>query len=473
VSVPGRLQRVLTAAALSSVLLSSVAVALPERAGASPGSAENAATRWMQRALDAVRSGSPAAHTSTPGAARTYAMTTAAMYDAVNGIDVANGASSRGRALVASYGGAPPGGNRDAAACAAAHAVLASLFAANATVKDSLDQALAGELAALGSDPAVESGRAWGASVGNEVVSRRSSDGTQTSTSQPGGSGPGVFPRTFSGTQFRNMVPFGIATAEPYLSSGPPPLTSTAYADAFNEVKEIGSLDDTNAERAAIARQWLAEAGTVRETGLWFKVALAVVAEQGTAASLSDTVRLLALLGMGTADAVVTSWNDKFNWHYWRPGDAIRQASTDGNPATDEDPGWNPRSGACAIGADLASCSTFGGTPEHTSGTSVFGGTASTILASFYCRDRIAFSFAGEQPGSTARSYSKFSEAAREAGRSRIYGGIHFQFSNDAGRTAGKGIGREIVRTRLLAAGSKPKADCPAQAARSRSRKAQ
>jgi len=109
-------------------------------------------------------------------------------------------------------------------------------------------------------------------------------------------------------------------------------------------------------------------------------VALVVVDERGTAVSLSDTVRLLALLGMGTAHAVVTSWSDKFNWHYWRPGDAIRQASTDGNPATEEAPGWNPRSGACAIGANLASCSTFGGTPEHTSGTSTFAGAASTIL---------------------------------------------------------------------------------------------
>lgn len=451
----GRLRTVLVAAALTSALVSSVAVAVPDRADASPGTG-NAATRWMQRALDAVRSGSPTAHTSTPGAGRTYAMATGAMYDAVNGIDVTAGASSRGHALVASYAGAPAGGDRSAATSAAGHAVLASLFASNPTVKSSLDQALADELAALGSDPAVESGRAWGASVGNEVVSQRSNDGTQTSTSLRGGAGPGVFPRTFSGTQFRNMTPFGVATVAPYLSSGPPPLTSPEYADAFNEVKELGTLNDTDPERAAIARHWLAEGGTVRETGLWFKAALVVVDEQGTAASLSDTVRLLALLGMGTADSVVTSWTDKFNWRYWRPGDAIRQAGADGNPATEQDAGWNPRSGPCAIGANLATCSTFGGTPEHTSGTSTFAGAASTILASFYCDDSVPFSFAGEQHGSPTRSYGGFAEAAREAGRSRIYGGIHFQFSNDAGRAAGKEIGRKIVRTRLMPAGSGP-----------------
>ena len=207
---------------------------------------------------------------------------------------------------------------------------------------------------------------------------------------------------------------------------------------------------DTDPERKAISRHWLAENLTVRETGLWLKATLNIASAQGTLASLSDSVRLFALLGIGVADAVVVSWNDKFDWSYWRPGDAIRQASTDGNPATDEDPTWSPRNGVCTS-TNLASCGVFGGTPEHTSGTSTFAGAGAAILASFYCTDRIPFSFTGEQADSSTRSYRGFAEAAREAGRSRIYGGIHFQFSNDDGREAGKGIGREVVKTRLVA----------------------
>lgn len=147
---------------------------------------------------------------------------------------------------------------------------------------------------------------------------------------------------------------------------------------------------------------------------------------------------------------LVTSWGDKYAWHYWRPGDAIRQASTDGNAATIEDPTWSPRNGVCT-NPSVASCAVFGGTPEHTSGTSMFAGAAAEILASFYCSGDVPFAFTGEQPGSAARSYKGFAQAAREAGRSRIYGGIHFQFSNDAGREAGKAIAREIVRARLVA----------------------
>lgn len=435
------------ALAVALISVSSLAVTAAEPSSASSG---NVATRWVQRALDAVKSGSPSIHTGTPGAARTYPMTTVAMYDAVNGIDVADGLSTRGRAIVASYENAPPGGSRAAAASAAAHTVLTSLFGSR------FDSAHSEELAALGSGPAVEAGRAWGTAVGDEVVSLRATDATQVNPapSKPGGTGPGVFPRTFGATQFRNMTPFGVTSLTDYLSSGPPDLTSAEYAEDFNEVKALGSFTDSDPERAAIARHWLAEGGTVRETGLWFKVALNVASDRGTTASLSDTTRLFALLGMGIADSVATSWTDKFNWHYWRPGDAIRQASTDGNPATEEDPNWNPRGGVCSA-TSVALCPVFGGTPEHTSGTSTFAGAASTILAGFYCTDRIGFSFAGEQSGSPTRSYDSFSEAAREAGRSRIYGGIHFQFSNDAGRAAGKEIAREIVRTRLVEAGAR------------------
>ncbi len=437
----------LLAIALISTVLSSFAVA-PATADPVTPSSGNVATRWVERAFSAVRSGSPGVHTGTPGAGRTYAMATAAMYDAVNGIDVAAGRSTRGRGLIGSYAGAPSGASREAAASAAAHTVLSSLFASNATAKSNLDSAHAAELAALGSDPAVEAGRSWGAAVGNEVLSLRANDGTQTANSQPGGSGPGVFPRTFSGTQFRTMTPFGVTSVSGYLSDGPPALTSATYAEDFNEVKALGSFTDADPERAAIARHWLAEGGTVRETGLWFKAALEVIETQNTAASLSNTTRLLALLGMGIADAVTTSWNDKYNWHYWRPGDAIRQAATDGNPATVEDASWSPRGGICSA-ATVPFCSVFGGTPEHTSGTSMFAGAASEILASFYCTDHVPFTFEGES-GAAPRSYATFSQAAHEAGRSRIYGGIHFQFSNDAGREAGKEIGREIVRTRLL-----------------------
>jgi hypothetical protein len=371
-------------------------------------------------------------------------MLTTAMYDAVNGIERALSVSNRAHCLVPPDG-APAGGDTSAAAAAAAHAVLSAVFPGRQTT---LESALAADLALAPDANAAELGRAWGQSVGQQVVALRSTDGTQTAESLAGGSGTGKFPRTFTGTQFRHMTPFGIVSIDPYRSEGAPAFTSAEYAADLNEVKEIGSATDTNPERAAISRHWLAEGGTVRETGLWLKAALNVIEDRGTVHSLSDTVRLLALLGIAIADSVKLSWADKYDNQYWRPGEAVRHADSDGNPDTVGDANWNPRAGTCAGGA-TTSCSAFGGTPEHTSGTSTFAGAASTVLAGFYCPDAVTFSFAGEQPGAQPRTYSGFKEAAREAGRSRIYGGIHFQFSNDTGREAGKAIAQEILRTRL------------------------
>jgi hypothetical protein len=402
-------------------------------------SADNAVTRWVEHALQTVR----VQNLSTPAAGRLYAMTTVAMYDAVNGIDRARHLSTREHALVPPHG-APSLGDRRAAAAAAAHAVLISFLPVSSAQALALDQALAHELLALDTlpDAFVAAGQAWGAQVGAAVVAARTTDGTQTPETQPAGTAPGEFRLPFMGAQFRHMEPFGVDSVTPYvaLSTGPPDLASPEYAAAFNEVKALGDSNDPDPTRTAIARHWQAEANTARETGLWFKAALDVTERWGTVISLSLTARLFALLGMGIADAVTTSWTAKFDFHLWRPGDAIHEAATDANPDTEPNISWTPRNGA------------FGATPEYTAGTSTFAGAASTILAGFYCVDRVPFMFEGEL-GTPAREYLSFSQAADEAGRSRIFNGIHFQFSNEDGRRAGNAIGREIVNTRLRRAG--------------------
>jgi hypothetical protein len=403
-----------------------------------PAWADNAVTRWVEQALQTVRAQS----LSTPAAGRLYAMVTVAMYDAVNGIDRARHLSTREHALVPAHG-APALGDRRVAAAAAAHAVLISFAAAGSSQATALDTALASELQALADLPPqlVAAGQTWGAEVGRRVVALRATDGTAIAETQPAGTAPGEFRLAFTGAQFRRMAPFGVESLEPYKFSPPPDLSSVEYAAAFNDVKTFGDVNDPDPTRTAIAKQWQAEGNTARETGLWLKAALDVVERWGTVQSLSHTARLFALLGMGVADAVAASWGGKYDFHLWRPGDAIREAETDGNPDTDADSMWTPRN------------LTFGTTPESPSGTATFAGAASRILAGFYCWDRVPFSFAGEQPGALPRHYTSFSKAADEAGRSRIYHGIHFEFSNQSGRQQGDLIGKEIVTTRLRRAG--------------------
>jgi hypothetical protein len=101
--------------------------------------AGNTVTRWAEHAMQVVR----AANVGTPNAGRLYGMVTVAMYDAVNGINVAQ-RHGREHALVPGTG-APPQGSRNAAIAAAAYAVLVALVPAQ---MPSLDTALAEDLTA-------------------------------------------------------------------------------------------------------------------------------------------------------------------------------------------------------------------------------------------------------------------------------------------------------------------------------------
>ena len=345
-----------------------VFVALAAAALLAPGSASadeadtrdegNVVTRSVEQTLEAVRRQS----VGTPNAGRLYAMVTTAMYDAVNGIDRAR-RHGRTHALV-SPAGAPVNGHRDVAAAAAAHAALSALLRADqAPVADgALDRALKSEVDAAGGkdDPAVAAGRRWGRHVGSQVVALRATDGTQAAQmiaacsrfSDPTVCEPGEFHTSFD-ARFRNMAAFGIADPEPYLSMSPPALHGPQYAAAYDDVKTCGSnsalLDalcadpTTAAQRDEISNFWLAENGTVRETGTWMQAALAIADQQGTVASTSRTSRLFALVGTAIADAVKVSWEAKATHFTWRPTTAIRQADSDPNPATAKHEGWTSR----------------------------------------------------------------------------------------------------------------------------------
>ena len=177
--------------------------------------------------------------------------------------------------------------------------------------------------------------------------------------------------------------------------------------------------------------------GTDRVRKRRIQIALAVSNDR--ALQLPETARLLALLTMTMADTVAPTYQTKFLFHAWRPATAIREADTDDNPNTIADPGWSPRAGG------------IGGTPEHWSGHSSFAGAASRVLAGFFCQDNIPFTLVTDSaPGAQARTYPSFSAAEAEMGRSRVFGGIHFEFSNQAGIKAGHGIAAEVLSRKLL-----------------------
>ncbi|MGF1528432.1 MAG: hypothetical protein ACFCBW_16770 [Candidatus Competibacterales bacterium] len=422
---------------------------------------------WNNLALDTVRQ----ERLGTPDAARLYALVNVAMYDAINGIRVAKGNSTRAEALVpfeiiSTNGGnlvtAPADGNRVVAASKAALTILTQGgFTTSGELVNQFNQAMNAVLNAENGSKGVGSGNSWGQFVAEEVLALRGMRGSDLDIdfSQPwvvqdNEVTPFVvdgqelaFVNAFNSAKFRAQVPFAILNPSDYFGDGPPDPTSNAYAKALNDVKLFGRESATNnafsdPENQAfddIFRFWSGSGGTARPPGEWIKVAILVSQDPNFAKDLNATARLFALLGMAMADVVPVSWNDKFRFNYWRPRTAVNQADRDDNDKTDADPSWIQRNGS------------IGGSPEYTSGQSTFAGTATTVLGRFF-GDNVYFTFTGDPclDGSCpARSFISFSQAGREAGRARIFAGIHFQFSNEDGFKAGQGIGREVFANSL------------------------
>ncbi|GAA4708227.1 vanadium-dependent haloperoxidase [Phytohabitans rumicis] len=376
---------------------------------------------WNRLALDAVR----ALRATDADAARLYAMVNVAIYDAVNGL-----AGDRAPALVPEPG--PRGADTRAAAVAAAHAVLIRLDPDRAAAYDTR---LDADLAGLRPGPRRVEGARWGGQVGARVVAARTGDGSTPVRAQPAGTGPGVFRAAWSGVQYRDVRPFAVADPVAHVPGPPPALDTLDYAAAFAEVALLGDAAIPADDKLATYQFWSLPAGSAQPAGAWIGIALTV----SPGLSIADGARLLALLSMALADTTVATVRTKFDNRHWRPTTAIREADTDGNPLTAPNPAWSARAGSA------------GGTPEYVSGHSSYSGAAAAVLSGFFREDHIGFEYATDSaPGGVARRYPSFSVAAAEAGRSRVFGGQHFEFSNQAGLALGRSVAREVLTTRLL-----------------------
>jgi hypothetical protein len=142
--------------------------------------------------------------------------------------------------------------------------------------------------------------------------------------------------------------------------------------------------------------------------------------------------RLFALLNMAEMDAGVACWEGKYHYNYWRPITGIRAADTDGNPDTVKDAGWSPLLATPAH-------------PSYASGHSTVSSAAATVLGRFFGTDNVSFDSVAQNDANVTRHFTSFTQAAEEAGQSRIYGGFHWQFDNTAGQECGRLVGNWVV----------------------------
>ena len=388
-------------------------------ASAVPATRGDIVTDWNDLALQAIREN----RTPPPKASRALAMLHLAMYEAINGLDRTH------EPYRMHY--VPASASKQVAASAAARKVLSSLFPTNTPPFTDL---LTAVLDRVPRGPRKFIGVAWGNLVADRILAGRAADGSTDVVAPPVG---GTFdswvptPPGFAAwllPQWGTVVPFAMAESAAFRPPGPPALDSARWANDFNDVKALGAAQGSTrtADQTEIALFWADGAGTETPPGHWNHIAQDVAAARGN--TLEQNARLFALLNMAMADAAICAWDSKYTYNNWRPVTAIRNADLDGNDLTQSDTNW----------VSFIVTPPF---PDYVSGHATFSGAAATVLAMFYGTDEVPFTTGSDFLPGVTRSFTSFSQAAEEAARSRVYGGIHFQFASDDGLTAGMGIG--------------------------------
>ncbi|HEV8581765.1 MAG TPA: vanadium-dependent haloperoxidase [Thermoanaerobaculia bacterium] len=364
---------------------------------------------------------------SPPKASRAMAIVHVAIFDAVNGI-------LGGYTPFHVVASAPAGASPEAAAAAAAHTALVALFPSQ---QATFDAALNASLSAIPDGSAKTAGISWGASVAEQILALRSSDHSADAVAYGAPLGGGWWtptPPAFAAALLPNwpiVTPWCMTKGSQFRQDAPPFPTSKEYTAAFREVLRLGRKDSTErtADQTQIALFWADGAGTETPPGHWLQIAQEIAERNDL--PLDHHARLFALLSLSLADAAIVSWDHKYAFSNWRPVTGIQHADQDGNPRTTADPRWEP----------LIATPPF---PSYSSGHSTFSGAASRMLALFFDTDEVSFSTTSDGLPGVTRSFTTFSQAAEEAGQSRIYGGIHWQFDNKAGLSSGRTLAEHV-----------------------------
>ncbi len=242
-----------------------------------------------------------------------------------------------------------------------------------------------------------------------------------------------------------------------------------------------------------IAEFWEDGGGTAFPPGTFMAFAQAVSARDDN--SLAEDAKLFLAMSNAMLDAGIATWNSKVETDYARPVRLIRdlgELGLIGEWGTDYKgnegyviqawAGIDPETGAGLgtrdiLATDFVTFQQPGGHPsppfaEYTSGHSAFSSAGAEILALFTGSDEFGGSVTF-LPGSTkfepgvpydavTLEWATFTEAAEEAGISRLYGGIHFSDGNLHGQTLGREVADDVyAMVEKFADGTATDADRP------------
>jgi len=292
-------------------------------------------------------------------------------------------------------------------------------------------------MAAIPNDSAKGNGIMIGEQVAAAVLALRAGDGRDSNPTlsdlNPPPAGPGIWepnPGNPSppvlGLRLPGITPLALKSASQFRPDGPNPLTSQDYAEDFNQVKSLGSINSTARTPAQMTEALFWTDHDLRQ---WNDGMLRLAGNRGL--DLVQTARMLAMAHVAGGDAMIAGFEAKYHYWFWRPYQAIPLADTDGNPATQSDSNWQP----------LRPTPNH---PEYPAAHAFHSSAVANALRAFFGTDKVAFSLDSRVTGTT-RDYKQFHDAVKDVMLARTLAGFHFRNSCEEGSNLGREVSRYVV----------------------------
>ncbi len=219
------------------------------------------------------------------------------------------------------------------------------------------------------------------------------------------------------------------------------------FKEQAQEILDISAcLTD---EQKAITEYWADAAGTYTPPGHWCEIAQHVLRNEKRN---TPCIKLLFALTNALLDASIAAWECKHYYNSVRPVTAIHYLFEN-----EDVQAWSgPCKGTRTIKG--SQWQPYLDTPpfaEHVSGHSTFSRAAAVVLKNFTGSDAFGGCYTVKRGSSKVEpncnipcidinlSWPTFTDAAVQAGLSRMYGGIHFRKGNEAGQKLGNYIGTQ------------------------------
>jgi hypothetical protein len=418
-----------------------------------PSDNDNVVLQWNNEALECIR----ALRTSPPVNARALFIIHSAAYDAWAAYDAKAVGTRLGRTLRRPAAERTTA-NKNQAISHAAHRAASSVWPGCQASWDAQLEALSYSTG----DATTAAG--VGRTAADAVLAHRANDGANQANDYADTSGyrpvnppapaPVVDPwrwqpqpgQTAAVPHWRHVRTFN-PNAIPDTQVANPPRSVSQTAD--NILKESAGLND---RKKSIAVYWADGPGSETPPGHWNLIAQWLSRRHRQ--TLDQDARMFLALNGGLLDASITAWECKYMFDFARPVSVVRHFKA-GRTVT----AWRgPYQGVGPIqGQTWQPYIPTPAFPEYTSGHSTFSGAAAAVLKDFRggstfgasATIRKGTSFvepatetqAGVPAADVTISWSTFEAAANEAGMSRRYGGIHWQFGDTQARDNGKKMG--------------------------------